>query len=162
MVTTTDMLRRSELFSGLTDEQLEKIASLAEEVHYQSGDVVVREGETGDEIYVVRDGMVRVMVSRGSIPDVPGPPRMKSIVELGPGQSFGEMALLDRGVRSATVRCVEDDTHLYVIQRRALLALCDDIPQIGYVLMRNIASDLSFKLRHRNLRVRLEAGGGAT
>jgi CRP-like cAMP-binding protein len=105
--------------------------------------------------------MVEVLVSRGTIPDVPGPPQMKPIVELGPGQSFGEMALIDRGVRSATVRCVQDGTSLYVIPRQALLALCDRDPQIGYMLMRNIASDLSFKLRHRNLQVQLRAGGGA-
>jgi CRP-like cAMP-binding protein len=161
-MTIVEVLWRSELFSGLTQEQVEKIAALGEEVEYQEGDVIVREGDTGDEIYVVRDGMVRVLVSRGSIPDVPGPPRMKPIVELGPGQSFGEMALLDRGTRSATIRCVQDGTSLHVIPRQALLDLCDEQPQIGYVVMRNIASDLSFKLRHRNLRVRLEAGGGAT
>jgi CRP-like cAMP-binding protein len=156
-----DVLRRSELFSGLTKEQMEKIAARGQEVDCQRGDVVVREGETGDEIYVVLRGMVEVLVSEGAIPDVPGPPSMRPIVELGPGQSFGEMALLDRGVRSATVRSVRDDTNLCVIPGEALLALCDDDPQIGYVLMRNIASDLSFKLRHRNLRVRLKAAGGA-
>jgi CRP-like cAMP-binding protein len=160
-MTTTDKLCRSELFSGLSPEQMGKIAALAEEIVCQSGDVIVREGETGDEVYVVGEGMVEVVVPKGSIPDVPGPPRMKSLVELGPGQSFGEMALLDRGVRSATVRCVEDGTTLCVIRRQALLALCDEDPEIGYVLMRNIALDLSFKLRHRNLRVRLEEGGGA-
>ena len=159
-MTTTDLLRRSELFSGLTDGQVAKVADLGETIDCQSDDVIVREGETGDEIYLVHQGMVEVLVSRGGIPDVPGPPRMEPLVELGPGQSFGEMALLDRGVRSATVRCVQDGTSLYVIPRNALLALCEDDPSIGYVLMRNIALDLSFKLRHRNLRVRLESGGG--
>ncbi|MGD2104214.1 MAG: cyclic nucleotide-binding domain-containing protein [Anaerolineae bacterium] len=158
-MTVIDMLRRSELFSGLTDEQVEKVAALTEQVEYQSGAVVVREGEIGDSVYIVRDGMVEVLVSKGSIPDVPGPPRMTSIVELGPGQSFGEMSLVDRGNRSATIRCVQDGTTLYAIRRPALLALCDQDARIGYVLMRNIASDLSFKLRHRNLRVRLETGG---
>ncbi len=159
-MTTIDTLRRSALFAGLTGGQVEQIAALGEEVVYQSGAVVVREGEDGNETYIVRQGMVEVLVSKGSIPDVPGPPRMKPIVELGPGQSFGEMALVDRGARSATVRCVQDGTSLHIIPRQALLALCEDDPRIGYVLMRNIASDLSFKLRHRNLRVRLEAGGG--
>ncbi len=158
-MTAIDVLRRSELFSGLTDEHMKKIAALSEEVEHRAGDVIVREGETGNEIYIVCAGMVEVLVSKGSIPDVHGPPRMEPIVELGPGQSFGEMALLDRGVRSATVRCVQDGTSLCVIPRRALLDLCDDDPQIGYAVMRNIASDLSFKLRHRNLRVRLDAEG---
>jgi CRP-like cAMP-binding protein len=160
-MSVVDVLRRSELFSGLNPEQVEKIAALVAEESYNEDDVIVREGEPGDEIYVVRDGMVRVLVSRGAIPDVPGPPRMKPIVELGPGQSFGEMALLDRGPRSATIRCTQDGTRLYVIPRRALLNLCEEEPRIGYGVMRNIASDLSFKLRHRNLRVRLEARGGA-
>jgi CRP-like cAMP-binding protein len=148
------------LFAGLTSEQVERIAALGREVAYQSGDVIVREGEASDEVYVVLDGMVEVLVTKGTIPDVPGPPQMKSIVELGPGQSFGEMALVDRGVRSATIRCVEDGTQVHVIPRRELLALCDSHPRVGYALMRNIASDLSFKLRHRNLRVRLEGDGG--
>lgn len=159
-MTIVDVLRRSELFSGLTYEQVKRIAAISEEAEYDKDDVVVQEGETGDEIYVVHEGMVRVLVSQGAIPDVPGPPQMKSIVELGPGQSFGEMALLDRGPRSATVRCVRDGTRLCIIPREALLSLCEEEPRIGFEVMRNIASDLSFKLRHRNLRVRLESGGG--
>jgi CRP-like cAMP-binding protein len=148
------------LFDGLTSDQIEQIASLGRQVMFQRGDVIVREGEASGEVYVVCQGMVEVLVTKGSIPDIPGPPQMKSIVELGPGQSFGEMTLVDRGVRSATVRCVEDGTCLHVIPRRELLALCESDPRVGYTLMRNVASDLSFKLRHRNLRVRLEGYSG--
>jgi CRP-like cAMP-binding protein len=151
-----EFLQRSELFAGLSSEQIEQIAALGHEVVYQSGDLIVREGETSSDVYIVCQGMVEVLVTKGSIADVLGPPQMKSIVELGPGQSFGEMALVDRGARSATVRCVEDDTRVHVIPRQELLALCDSDPRVGYMLMRNVASDLSFKLRHRNLRVRLE------
>jgi CRP-like cAMP-binding protein len=148
------------LFAGLTSEQIERISALGREVTYRRGDVIVREGEPSDDVYVVCRGMVEVLVTKGAIPDVPGPPPMKSIVELGPGQSFGEMTLVDRGVRSATIRCVEDGTVLYTIPRRELLALCDSDSRVGYLLMRNVASDLSFKLRHRNLRVRLEGHWG--
>jgi len=73
---------------------------------------------------------------------------------------FGEMALVDRGARSATVRCVEDGTVLYVIPRKDFWALCDNDHHIGFIVMRNIAFDLSFKLRHRNLQVGLAGGGG--
>jgi CRP-like cAMP-binding protein len=102
--------------------------------------------------------MVEVEVSSGTIPDVPGPPQLTSLARLGQGQIFGEMALVDRGARSATVHCVEDGTVLYVIPRQAFWALCDGNHHIGYVVMRNIAADLSFKLRHRNLQVRLAGG----
>jgi CRP-like cAMP-binding protein len=151
-----ELLERSELFAGLTSDQIERVAALGREIEYQSGEAIVREGEASDEIYVVREGMVEVLVSEGTIPDVSGPPQMMPIVQLGPGQTFGEMALVDRGARSATIRCVKDGTRLYVLPRGELLALCDSDPRIGYLLMRNVASDLSFKLRHRNLRVRLE------
>lgn len=157
-MSVTEYLQHSELFSGLASEQVEQIAALGQEVVYSAGDIIIREGDPSDEIYVICSGMVEVEVSRGTIPDVPGPPQLTSLARLGQGQIFGEMALVDRGARSATVHCVEDGTVLYVIPRQAFWALCDGNHHIGYVVMRNIAADLSFKLRHRNLQVRLAGG----
>ncbi len=154
----TELLQRSELSSGLRPEQIEQIAALGHEVIYNADDTVIRESDPSDEIYIICSGMVEVEVSKGMIPDVPGPPRLSSLVRLGQGQVFGEVALVDRGARSATVRCVEDGTVLYIIPRQAFWALCDGDHDIGYVVMRNIAADLSFKLRHRNLQVRLVGG----
>jgi CRP/FNR family cyclic AMP-dependent transcriptional regulator len=153
-----ELLRRSELFYGLTPEQVDQIAALGQEVVYNASDVIIQEGDPSDYVYIIGDGMVEVEVSRGTIPDVPGPPQLSSIVRLGQGQVFGEMALVDRGVRSATVRCVEDDTTLYVIPCEAFLDLCNENHHIGFIMMRNVAADLSFKLRHRNLQVGLSGG----
>jgi CRP-like cAMP-binding protein len=143
------------MLAGLTSEQIEQVAALGREAEYGAGDVIVREGEASDEVYVVCQGMVEVLLTKGPEPFTFESPRMKSVAELGPGQSFGEMALVDRGARSATVRCLEDGTRLFAIPGHALLALCDRDPQVGFVLMRNVASDLSFKLRHRNLLVKI-------
>lgn len=159
-MSVTELLQRSELFAELSVAQIEQVAALGREVVYDAGKVVIREGEPSDEIYVICNGMVEVEVSKGTVPDVPGPPQLSSLVRLGQGQVFGEMALVDRGARSATVRCVEDGTVLYVIPRKDFWALCDNDHHIGFIVMRNIAFDLSFKLRHRNLQVGL-AGGGA-
>jgi len=153
-----DLLRRSELLIGLTPKQIEKIATLGREITYNKGDVIIHEGDPTNEMYFVRQGMVEVLVSGGMIPDISGAPQLTPLVRLGRGQFFGEMALVDRGARSATVRCIEDDSVLYAIPRQHILDLCDTDYHIGYVLMRNIASDLSFKLRHRNLRTALERG----
>lgn len=153
-----ELLQRIELLSELTPEQIEQVAALAQEVVCNAGNVIVREGDPSDEIYIICSGMVEVEVSKGTIPDVPGPPRLSPLVRLGQGQVFGEMALVDRGARSATVHCVEDNTVLYVITYQDFWALCDGDRNIGYVVMRNIAFDLSFKLRHRNLQVRLAGG----
>ncbi len=152
------LLQRCELFAGLTPEQVEQIAALGREVVYNAGDVIIHENDPSDDVYVIRSGLVEVLLSRGAIPDVPGPPQLSSIVRLGEGQLFGEVALVDHGARSATVRCVEDGTVLHVIPRQAFWELCDGDHHIGYIVMRNIAADLSFKLRHRNLQVRLTGG----
>ncbi len=75
----------------------------------------------------------------------------QAVVQLGDGQIVGEMALVDRGPRSATVRVVSDGAVLQVISAGDFLRLCDEDHQLGYLVMRNMAADLSFKLRHRNL-----------
>lgn len=153
-----ELLQRCELFSGLTTEQIGQIAALGKEVARNAGDIIIGEGDHSSDIYIICGGMVEVEVSKGAIPDVPGPPRLGSLVRLGQGQVFGEMALVDRGARSATVRCAEDGTTFYVIPHQDFWALCNGNHHIGYVVMRNIAADLSFKLRHRNIRVRLAGG----
>jgi CRP-like cAMP-binding protein len=157
-MSVTELLKRSELFAGLTPDQVEHIAALGQEETHTAGKVIIREGDPSSEIYVICNGMVEVEVSTVTIPDVPGPPQLSSIVRLGQGQMFGEMGLVDRGARSATVRCVEDGTTLCTISHQDLWALCDGDHHIGYIIMRNIASDLSFKLRHRNLQVGLSGG----
>lgn len=161
-MSVTELLRRVELFAGLGLDQIERIAALGHEVTYNAGDVIIREGDPSDDLYIVRDGMVEVMVASGAIPDVPGEPQFSSLVRLGKGQVFGEMALVDQGTRSATVRCAEDGTTLYIIPRRDFWALCEGDYHIGFTVMRNVAADLSFKLRHRNLQTRLGQAGSAT
>jgi len=160
MTEVKDALRRSELFSGFSDEQLARVAALGQDLAFRRGELVVQEGDPGERIFIVRGGMVEVQVSREGASGLAGAPLAQRIVTLGPGQAFGEMAILDRGPRSATVRCVEDDTRLYAMPGQALVDLCKEDPSIGYLLMRNLALDLSFKLRHRNLRLR--SGWGRT
>jgi CRP-like cAMP-binding protein len=157
-MTITELLERSELFHELSAKEIERIATLGREQAYSKGDTVIQEGEPSDDIYIVCGGLVEVEVTQGAIPDVAGRLPVNPIVRLGRGQMFGEMGLIDQGVRSATVRCAEDGTTLYVITRQALWDLCNKDHHIGFILMRNIAADLSFKLRHRNLRVGLTGG----
>ena len=159
-MSVSEFLKRSELFYGLAPDQIEQVVALGRAASYDAEDVIISEGDPSDDVYIIIDGMVEVDVAQGTIPDVPGPPQLSSLVRLGQGQVFGEMALVDQGARSATVRCVTDGTTLYVIPRQDFWALCNSDHYIGFIVMRNIAADLSFKLRHRNLQTRLE--GGAT
>lgn len=137
------LLRRVELFEGLTDDDLREVAAICSQRQYKDGDVLAKQGEVGRELYIVSDGLVEVAVSERSTPRV--------VVNLGTGQLIGEMSLVDRGPRSATVKAIQDPTIVQVIQHDEFQTLCQRNTRIGYLVMLNIAADLSFKLRHRNL-----------
>lgn len=139
-----ELLKGVELFSGLNEDQLKRLSAISHPVEYQDGQVVFAQGEQGDALYVIREGQVEVLVGED-------PATAHSAVYLGRGQIFGEMALVDYGERSATIRCASDRALIDRIKREDFERLCESDTAIGYIVMRNIASDLSFKLRHRNL-----------
>ena len=138
-----ELLKGVELFAGMTDDQLQRLVAISRVVEYREGEIVIRQGETGDRLYVIWDGQVAVLVGD----DLNARPTLY----LGQGQIFGEMALIDYGERSATIRCASQQAVLAVIGRDDFETLCSSDTAIGYIVMRNMASDLSFKLRHRNL-----------
>jgi CRP-like cAMP-binding protein len=70
------------------------------------------------------------------------------------GQTFGEVVLIDGGLRSAAIRVAEDHTVLLSIPREGLIRLCEEDYELGYLLMRNIATDLACKIRGTDLMVR--------
>jgi CRP-like cAMP-binding protein len=78
----------------------------------------------------------------------------KIIATLRRGQNFGEVALVDEGLRSASACASQNDTRLLIIQRDKLIMLCDTYPQLGYRLMYNLAADLAMKMRNTDLRIR--------
>jgi len=139
------LLRSVEMFSGLTDEQLEKLAHIFTEREYRRDEVLFEQGAEADRLYLVREGFVEVIVESGESP------QGKNILNLGPGQSVGEMSLVDSGYRSATCRAATDGTIVASVTREAFERLCESDTAIGYRIMRNIAADLSFRLRHRTL-----------
>lgn len=137
------IMKRVELFRGLTDEQLLQVADISQNERYSAKQPICRQGEPGDKMFIVADGQVEVMV-RTSKGDT------YSAVYLGEGQLVGEMGLIDQTTRSATVIAVVDETIVYSISNEDFTKLCQADTGIGYIMMRNIAQDLSFKLRHRD------------
>ncbi len=146
-------LKEADIFYELTNTQLELVASICEEKTFQEGALIFAENTTGDELYVIMDGEVSIEVDPAVIgrSDAGGP---QSIALLRRGQSFGEVALVDQGVRSAAARCARHGTRLLVIPRNKLMLLCDTYPQLGYRLMRNLAGDLAMKIRNADLQIR--------
>jgi CRP/FNR family transcriptional regulator, cyclic AMP receptor protein len=146
------VLKQADIFYELTTTQLELIASVCEERHYQTGDLIFAENTVGDELYVIANGEVDIEVDPAMIGGQGKP--ASTIATLRRGQSFGEVALVDEGRRSAAARAVQHDTHLVVIPREKLMLLCDTYHQLGYRLMRNLAADLAMKIRNTDLQVR--------
>jgi len=150
-------LRQVDIFYDLSEDQLEKVAAICQPVTYNAGDLVFAENSTSDEMYIVVQGAVQIQVDPAILgldnPPSPGP---TTIATLHAGQVFGEVALVDRGVRSAAARCANTPTQLLVIKREDLIRLCEEDHQLGYQIMRNIAAALAFKIRMTDLDVRAQ------
>jgi len=153
----TNTLKEIEIFYKLTPAQLEMIAGLCQEETHQAGEIVFNEGAHGDELYIILEGAIDILIDTtiiSSQPEMGAHPI--TVNTLRRGQSFGEIALVDRGLRSATARAAQDNTHLLKITRAELLNLCETDPRLGYQLMYNLAADLAFKTRSIDFRVRQE------
>jgi CRP/FNR family transcriptional regulator, cyclic AMP receptor protein len=138
-------LQGIELFEGLSDSDLEQVIRICTEQRFHKGATIAKEGEVGNEMFVITDGFADVLLGERSNSS------HRVVVSLGSGQIIGEMSLLDQGPRSASIRATSDPTVVQVIKREDFDTLCQKNTRIGYTVMRNLAVDLSFKLRHRNL-----------
>ncbi len=137
------LLKQINLFRGLTDSQLGRMAQITRFEEYAADDVIFEQGEAGDKMYIIQSGQVEVQVKDHS-------GILNSVLIMGEGQVFGEMALLDQGMRSASVVALQPTARVYAISGADFKALCQEDTAVGYVMMRNIALDLSFKIRHQN------------
>lgn len=141
----------SEIADGLTPGQLVQLASIGQMRAYTTGDLICDEHERSDELYIVGGGAVEVWLDPASIGDQTSAPR--KIASLQSGQTCGELALLDGGVRSARLRAGPQGARLMAFTRAELLALCEADTAIGYRLMRNLAGALALRLRLQDMQL---------
>ena len=92
-----EVLRRSPLFERLSEPELQILAELSRTRRFGAGDTIFREGDAGDSLLVLARGEVEVVALAPSGEE-------RTLASLGPPEAFGEMSLVDREVRSATVR----------------------------------------------------------
>lgn len=143
-------LRKVEILAGLSDDDLIKVAGICKAVRVPADRTIFKEGDDGDELYVIHEGSVRVLLNTRT---AAGTITTSTINMLYPGQCFGELVLLNGISRSATIVAAEPTT-LIVVREPDFRALCDSSPHIGYFVMRNLAQDLAYKLRSSNLLLR--------
>jgi len=117
------------LFSALSRKELALVAKRAEDVVVPAGKALVSEGDTGNQFFVIMSGTVK-LTRRG-----------RKIATLGPGDSFGELALLDKHPRNATA-VAETPVELVVIGQREFAGLIDAVPGFARKLLSALASRL--------------------
>ena len=149
------ILATTEIFDNFSDAQLPLVAALCTPVTYSLGHVVLSENEASDEMYIIGRGGVEVLVNPGAVGDA-AQQQVAPVVltELRQGQIVGEVALVDQGVRSATIRVSRDDTLLLRLRRDQLMRLGETYPVLGFKLMRNLAAELATKIRNTDWLVR--------
>jgi CRP-like cAMP-binding protein len=124
-----DVLASIRLFGACSREELAKLAQLFDEVERPAGSVLVREGEAGSEFYVIVEGTATATVGD------------KYVATLSSGDFFGEMSLLDRAPRAATVTA-DVDLELLVADARSFAALVSSAPSVGMRMMRMMSERL--------------------
>jgi CRP-like cAMP-binding protein len=122
----TQVLAGVPLFAGLSAKHLKRIRDLAEDADYMAGASLVKEGTEGDAFYVIIEGLAKVVSGR------------RTIHRLMPGDYFGEISLLDGGVRTASV-VSETPLKVLVIDRKRFLKLLETESGISLALLEGLA-----------------------
>ena len=123
-------LRRVPLFATLSLEQLEALQRIAKEVEYLPGEIICREGEPGNELFVVMDGGVRIVKNHGE-------PGESLLTTYRAGGYFGEMAIFGGERRTATGKA-EETSRVLSIDGRSLKELILQMPEISFEIFREL------------------------
>ena len=124
-----DHLAQVPLFSTCSRKDLQKLGKASDEIEVKQGKVLVEEGKPGHEFFLIEDGTATVRRNN------------RKVATLGRGQFFGELSLLDRGPRSATV-VADTDMTLVVLGQREFLGVIDEVPAMAHKLLAALAGRL--------------------
>lgn len=123
-------IRNLPIFAACNVQELEEIDRLADEVTIEAGRTIMTQGELGQEFALIISGEAEI-VKDGKV-----------VATLGPGDYFGEIALLDSIARTASV-IAKTEVHLEVIDRRGFNTLLDDLPQLSRSILRGLAQRMA-------------------
>jgi CRP/FNR family transcriptional regulator, cyclic AMP receptor protein len=149
---TAQILQVVDIFSDLKSEYLEQVFRICKEETYRQLQVICEENSPSQEIFVILDGEVEILVNVAPDPDQQT--IYEQIALLDRGATFGEVALVDQGLRSATARCASKLCRVLVIDRQDFMRLMRAYPELGFQIMTNLAGDLCFKIRRTNFIMR--------
>jgi CRP-like cAMP-binding protein len=133
--------REMAVFDGFDAAEMGIIETLLQRQELVNGDVIFREGDAGDRMYLIARGAVSIKVQ------IAGESRARRLATFVPGVFFGEMAMLEGERRSADAFAKGERVTLYSIDAEALLHIGHDHPQLGAKLYRNLGRELAARLR---------------
>ena len=137
-------LSELDLLKGLSAEDYRLIEPIVRPLVFEKGEVIIREGAEAKLFFMVARGTVSVQIR---VQGQNG--RKKRVASIGPGLSFGEMALLDGGKRSADI-VADEKVICYGLAVDQLVELAAEHPNIMITILRNLTRDFSERLRHAN------------
>lgn len=132
------------LFKGLSPDECRLLEGIVQPLVFDKGATIIREGDDANLFFVLARGTVSVQIK------VPGQgERRKRVASIGPGLSFGEMALLDGGKRSADI-VADERVICYGLRVEQLQELAEEHPRIMIAILGNLTREFSERLRHAN------------
>ncbi len=135
------VLKKMELFRGLDSLELVQVSKRVRHLKVRAGETVVREGEPGDSLFIVKAGRFRASTGAGAFPLALGTFEEADL--------FGELVLVDGGLRSATVEALSDGD-LLELRRKDFEELLAHSTDLKVKLLQNLVKDLAGKLRRTN------------
>jgi SulP family sulfate permease len=134
---------RLSVLESLSEAECAVVRSLLVRRAYRSGEIVIKEGSSDRDLFIMSRGTASVRV------ELPGQGRQRRVASFSAGSMFGELALLDRQPRSATVTA-DEEAVCYVLSEEAFGALGRDHPAIAIKILTNLGRELSRRLRRAN------------
>jgi CRP/FNR family cyclic AMP-dependent transcriptional regulator len=127
-------LQTVELFSGLSDQQLDALLHGSRTRFFSKGTVVVHEGEPGQALFIIKSGSLKAYLNDDEGKEV-------VLSTLGPGEYFGELALIDHAARSASIAALET-SELLQVPKEAFQELLEQHPEVVHTLIRNLVGQV--------------------
>ena len=151
MATIKETLSNSELFKGLTDDELDRVASVSRVEIYEGGAILFTEGSTAEDLYILELGKVAMDMS---LSGSPGMGKQASVETMTKGQGCGWSALAGTPVYTLTARAIEP-VRVIAIDGGHLYNLLKEDPYLGYRIMSRMATAISARLRNIRMTMRL-------
>ena len=136
------------LIKGLSEKQLDRYGGISREIQIKKGAWVYQEGDTAEQIFMLREGVVEFMTM------VDGNLELPINILREPGSCFGTSALIPPYIYSISARCVEDSV-LHAINRSKLEMLMREDSEFGYIVMKNLSEHLLDHLKETRKELKL-------